>query len=388
MAEKKLSKQERYEVTRKVTLVGVLTNIMLAVAQLLGGFFAHSQALVADGIHTVSDLASDFIVLFSAKIASKEADEDHHYGHGRFETLGTVILGLILTGVAIGIVTGAIDRLFFTTTGQLPEALGLVFAALAVISKEGLYQYTLLKAKHINSDLLKANAWHHRSDALSSIIVFIGIAGAIFFEVKWLDSVAAILVAIMIFAMGIKLIINSVNELLESAVEPEKVQKIKSLIDSFECVENLHMLRTRMLGGQIFADVHIQVASHISVSEGHLITECIVNQLSENFPEMEDITIHIDPEDDETSKPSADLATRNQLEKIIKPLLDEYELTENFNKMLLHYLDGSIEIEFFLNKGEYNKDNVAAFITACQKIQDVSLVSVHQQIASIAKPTK
>ena len=375
------NKQERYEITKKVTLVGVLINIFLAMAQLLGGFFAHSQALVADGIHTLSDLASDFIVLISAKIASKEADEDHPYGHGRFETLGTVILGLILTGVAIGIITGAIDRLFFSTTKHLPDVIGLVFAALAIISKEGLYQYTLLKAKQIDSELLRANAWHHRSDAFSSIVVFAGIAGAVLFEVKWLDSLAAIIVAIMIFTMGIKLVIKSVSELLDTAVSPKKIQEIRALIDSFDAVENIHMLRTRMLGGRIFADVHIQVASHISVSEGHLITECVIDQLSKKFPEMEDITIHIDPEDDEVSKPSANLATRHELEQLITPLLAEFKLQEQFQKMLLHYLDGHIEIEFFFKSGDLNKENLAGFAEACGNIKDVSHVSFHQQIA-------
>lgn len=380
MKAKKYSKQERYQVTKRVTLVGVLVNIFLAMAQLLGGFLAHSQALVADGIHTLSDLASDFIVLISAKIASKEADEDHPYGHGRFETLGTVILGLILTGVAIGIVMGAIDRLFFSTTTYLPATIGLVFAALAVISKEGLYQYTTYKAKQIDSELLKANAWHHRSDAFSSIVVFFGIAGAILLEVKWLDSLAAIIVAIMIFIMGIKLVIKSVSELLDTAVSPEKIEKIRVLIDSFDAVENIHMLRTRMLGGRIFADVHIQVASHISVSEGHLITECVINQLSEKFPEMEDITIHIDPEDDEVVRPSANLATRSELESKVQPLLKKFDLEANFLKMLLHYLDGRIEIEIFLQKGEYDTENITAFIHACQAIEDVSLVEVYQKV--------
>ena len=382
MANEKINKQERYQTTRNVTLVGALTNVILAVAQLMGGFFAHSQALIADGIHTLSDLASDFIVLISAKIASKEADEDHPYGHGRFETLGTVILGLILSGVAISILTGAVDRLFFHVTSQVPQNIALIFAALAVASKEGLYHYTMLKAKQINSELLKANAWHHRSDALSSIVVLVGISGAIYFQVTWLDALAAVFVAMMIFVMGVKLVINSVNELLDSAVEPEKVQKIKELINSLDYIENLHMLRTRMLGGRIFADVHIQVASRISVSEGHLITECVLKKLHESFPEMEDITIHIDPEDDEICTPSAGLATRNVIDAKVKPLLEESQLLSGFQKMQLHYLDGCIEIEIFLKQGDYQSENISSFIAACKAIDDVSLVTVHQQIGS------
>ena len=379
MKDLKAAKQERYKVIRKVTLIGALTNLMLATAQLLGGIFAHSQALIADGIHTLSDLASDFIVLVAAKIASKGADEDHHYGHGRFETLGTVILGLILSGVAIGIVIGAVDRLFFSTVNKLPQNIALFFAALAIISKEGLYQYTVIKAKQINSDLLRANAWHHRSDALSSIVVFVGISGAILFEIKWLDSLAAIFVAIMIFIMGIKLVINSVNELLESAVEPEKVKEIREVIEKFDCVENLHMLRTRMLGGQIFADVHIQVNSYLTVSEGHYIAERVIHELRNKFPEMHDITVHIDPEDDEIKSPSKHLPSRNQVMATIYPAIQQVGIDQDIRNIVLHYIDGKIEVEIFL-KNSVTPDKLEALQDACKQCPDIRSVTIYQQL--------
>ncbi|MCL4157313.1 UNVERIFIED_CONTAM: hypothetical protein GTU68_000964, partial [Idotea baltica] len=195
-------KQERYKATRKVTLTGAIVNALLAVAQLLGGFFAQSQALIADGVHTLSDLASDFVVLFAAKAASKDADEDHPYGHGRFETVATVILGIALGSVAIGIAMSAIGRLMNPEKLLQPQPIALLFVALAIISKEGLYHYTMSVANRVDSKLLKANAWHHRSDALSSVLVAIGVAGSVFLEIPWLDAAAAILVAILIFYMG------------------------------------------------------------------------------------------------------------------------------------------------------------------------------------------
>ena len=384
MSLSKIDKQRRYRITRKTTFVGVWINLFLAISQLLGGIFANSQALLADGLHTFSDLAGDFIVLFAAKIASKEADDDHHYGHGRFETLATVILGLILIMVAIGIATKAMSYFFFSATEAhiIPSNIALIFAALAIVSKEGLYHYTVAQAKRINSDLLKANAWHHRSDAMSSIMVFVGVLGAIVLQLPWLDSAAAILVAIMISVMGVNLVLNSVNELLDSAIDVETVQILRELIINSEGVKNLHMLRTRRLGGRIYADVHIQVSSYISVSEGHLIAEKVMEQLAQQFEQMEDITVHIDPEDDEVLSSCSSLASRSQLQAQIEPLLTQFQLNECFIRMQLHYLDEAIEIDIFL-KGDNLSENrlqLRRFCQAGEKIKDVSSVSLHQQL--------
>ncbi|HHL19062.1 MAG TPA: cation transporter, partial [Thiothrix sp.] len=165
--------KQRYVATRNATLIGAVTNLVLAFAQLFGGVFTHSQALLADGAHTLSDLATDFIVLIAAKLASKDADEDHPYGHGRYETVATIVLGIILGLVAIGIAYDAIIRI--TNPEQLlePELLGVLFACLAIVAKEALFRYTKQIANKINSPLLHANAWHHRSDAISSLVVLV-----------------------------------------------------------------------------------------------------------------------------------------------------------------------------------------------------------------------
>jgi len=366
----------RYEQTRNVTIVGIIVNIFLSMAQLIGGFFSHSQALIADGIHTLSDLASDFVVLIAAKMANKDADDDHPYGHGRFETVATVVLGLALAGVAIGIALNAIDRLLNPETLLQPEPLALFFAALAILSKEGLYQYTMRVAKQIDSKMLQANAWHHRSDAISSILVALGVAGSIFLKIPWLDAAAAILVAIMIFYMGLRLIFDSTMELVDTALEPEKIEEIKQFISTLEGVEQMHMLRTRKMGNQVLADVHVQVNSYLSVSEGHYIAENVMQKLRKKFPEVSDITVHIDPEDDETTIPSYGLPSRNNVMKDIYPGLQELGIDHDIQNIMLHYVDGKIEVDIFL-KNSHSQDVLQILKNKIGEMEYIRSVSIY-----------
>ena len=373
--------QLRYKATRKVTLIGMVVNIFLSAAQLIGGLFTNSQALIADGIHTLSDLASDIVVLIAAKIASQDADDDHPYGHGRFETVATVILGLALAGVAVGIAMNAINRISHPETLLQPKPLALLFAALAIISKEALYQYTMVVAKQINSKMLQANAWHHRSDAVSSIMVALGVAGSIFLEIPWLDAAAAILVAVMIFYMGARLILDSTIELVDTALEPKKMTEIREFISAIEGVEQTHMLRTRKMGNNVLADVHIQVNSYLSVSEGHYIAENVIQSLRKKFPEMHDITVHIDPEDDECGSPSSKLPSRNQVLQQIYPEIQKTGLDQDIRNIVLHYVNGQIEIEIFL-KHQHDEQQLELLKHACRYCEDIRSVSIHQQLTS------
>jgi len=373
--------QLRYKATRKVTLIGMVVNIFLSAAQLIGGLFTNSQALIADGIHTLSDLASDIVVLIAAKIASQDADDDHPYGHGRFETVATVILGLALAGVAVGIAMNAINRISHPETLLQPKPLALLFAALAIISKEALYQYTMVVAKQINSKMLQANAWHHRSDAVSSIMVALGVAGSIFLEIPWLDAAAAILVAVMIFYMGVRLILDSTVELVDTALEPKKMTEIREFISAIEGVEQTHMLRTRKMGNNVLADVHIQVNSYLSVSEGHYIAENVIQSLRKKFPEMHDITVHIDPEDDECGSPSSKLPSRNQVLQQIYPEIQKTGLDQDIRNIILHYVNGQIEIEIFL-KHQHDEQQLELLKHACRYCEDIRSVSIHQQLTS------
>ncbi len=375
------SSEDRYKATRNVTLVGLVVNVFLSLAQLIGGFFTHSQALIADGIHTLSDLASDVVVLVAAKMASKDADDDHPYGHGRFETVATVILGLALAGVAVGIGMSAIGRLMNPERLTQPAPLALLFATLAIISKEGLYHYTMAVANRINSKMLKANAWHHRSDAISSVLVALGVAGSVFLEIPWLDSAAAVLVAGMIFYMGARLILDSTMELVDTALDVEKTAEIKNFIGAIEGVEHMHLLRTRKMGNTVLADVHLQVNSYLSVSEGHFIAENVIHKLRKKFPEMHDITVHIDPEDDETVSPSSHLLSRNEIMAKIYPHIKEAGLDQDIRNIVLHYIDGKIEIEIFLS-GQQDESKLILLKDACKTCDEVRTVNIHQQLFS------
>ncbi len=373
------TKQARYEATRKVTLIGVVVNIFLSLVQLIGGFFANSQALIADGVHTLSDLASDFVVLFAAKVANQEADESHPYGHGRFETLATVILGLALTGVAVGIVFNAVTRLLNPENLTQPTSIALLFAALAIVAKEGLYHYTMRVATQFNSKMLEANAWHHRSDAISSVFVAIGVAGSVILEIPWLDAAAAILVAIMIFYMGARLILDSTMELVDTAWDADKTDEMKQFISEIEGVEHMHMLRTRKMGNDVLADVHLQVNSYLSVSEGHYIAENTMAKLRKKFPELNDITVHIDPEDDETASLSKTLPSRQELMAKLYPIIQKHSMGQSINSINLHYIKGKIEVELVLDK-QHHDGILSALKADCEEFDEVRSISIFNRI--------
>ncbi len=373
------TKQDRYEATRKVTLVGVAVNICLSLVQLVGGFFASSQALIADGVHTLSDLASDFVVLFAAKMANQDADEDHPYGHGRFETLATVILGLALAGVAVGIMFNAASRLLNPEHLTQPTSIALIFAALAIVAKEGLYHYTMRIANRFNSKMLEANAWHHRSDAISSLIVAIGVAGSVIFKIPWLDAVAAIFVALMIFYMGARLILDSTMELVDTAWDASKTDEMKQFISEIEGVDHMHMLRTRKMGNDVLADVHLQVNSYLSVSEGHYIAESTMAKLRKRFPELSDITVHIDPEDDENASLSKSLPSRQELMIKLYPIMQKHSLDESIHSINLHYIKGKIEAELVLNKA-HHEGVLAALKSDCEAIDEIRSISIFNRV--------
>lgn len=338
----------RKKVTQRVALVGMGVNIFLVIAQIIGGILTHSQALIADAMHTLSDLVGDIIVLFASHHAGKKADANHPYGHGRIETLATVVLGLLLSGVAVVIFLKAWARLTSDAPLVLPDASAMWFAALAIIGKEGLYQYTVRVAKQIRSPMLKASAWHHRSDALSSVLVLAAIGGAQL-GYPWLDAVAALIIAVMIFYMAIQLLLESTSELVDTGLSTEEAQKITDYIHTLSGVEDVHMLRTRKMGGNVFADAHIQVASHISVSEGHKIADYVTQQLEQHFPEVTDVTVHIDPEDDEVAETSYELPNRPEVLAALKADARTQALWADMSRIVMHYLDGKIELDIYLS---------------------------------------
>ncbi|MCU7862437.1 MAG: cation diffusion facilitator family transporter, partial [Candidatus Thiodiazotropha sp. (ex Lucinoma borealis)] len=301
--------EQRYKVSRKVAIVGALTNTLLAVLKIVFGWIGQSQSLIADGVHSLSDLLTDALVLFTARHAKEAPDEDHPYGHGRFETVGTLVLGGILITVGIGIVWDAAERLFVPEELLQPEPFTLYVAAFSILANEGLFFYTRHFANLINSNLLRANAWHHRSDSVSSVVVLIGIGGTML-GLPYLDAIAAVLVGLMVAKIGWDLGWTASQELADAGLEEESVLEIRDFIGKISGVKSVHMLRTRKLGGHALADVHIQVDPWLSVSEGHRIAEVVQYGLIEGVDVLEDVTVHIDPEDDEEGPSCAHLPLR------------------------------------------------------------------------------
>ncbi|MDY6993406.1 MAG: cation diffusion facilitator family transporter, partial [Pseudomonadota bacterium] len=272
------SPQNRYVAMRNVTLIGVIGNILLAIIKVMLGILGRSQALIADGLHSLSDLISDGVVLLASKYSNQEADEEHPYGHARFETLATVVVGALLVMLAIGMFIDATRRLLMPELLLQPTYLSLIAALLSIFIKEWLYQYTVYVAKQVRSQMLRANAWHHRSDAISSIIVFIGIAGTLI-GFPWLDALAAMGVSLMIAHIGWSLGKPCVNELLDHGLENNRIREIETIILSVNGVHSLHKLRSRYMGEQALMDVHIVVDPYISVLEGHDIGETVRQRL-------------------------------------------------------------------------------------------------------------
>jgi len=342
------SNQQRRKTIDRVTWIGVAINILQTVSKLIGGVLTQSQALIADGIHSLSDLLTDSIVLLASKHSHVEADADHPYGHGRYETIATVALGVLLIIVAIGIGIDAIDRLMSDKPLPIPGPVALAIAAFSILSNEGMFQYAIRVSRRIKSTMLEANAWHSRSDALSSIVVFIGLSGTML-GFPMLDAIAAIAVALMIARMGWKVGHSSVQELVDTALDPDTVASIKQHINAIDDVIHLHMLRSRKMADQALVDVHIQVSSKLSVSEGHRISEAVELSLKNNFDEINDVTVHIDAENDETLDRSKPLPVlRNEL----LPLLNEHwkslPVTEQIDNIILHYIQNSIELDVYL----------------------------------------
>ncbi|MDJ0929313.1 MAG: cation diffusion facilitator family transporter [Gammaproteobacteria bacterium] len=339
--------QEAYLDKRRVTVVGAVINLVLAFAKIVFGLLGNSQALVADGVHSLSDLASDAMVLVAAKYNSMGADEEHPYGHARFETVATIGLGVLLLTVAVGITLDAVDRIMNPEKLLQPGVLALVVTVFSILSKEWLYWYTVKVADRINSDLLRANAWHHRSDAISSVVVLVGIVGVMAGQ-PYLDAVAAIGVSIMIGKIGWSLGWGGVRELVDTGVEPEALQDIIETIESVDGVREFHMLRTRRMGGEVLVEVHILVDPDVTVSEGHMIGDRVLVQLKRQHRDIGDVMIHVDPEDDTHEQTRVLLPGRSEILKQLKTSWQPVSEAEAIEKINLHYLEGQVDVEVVL----------------------------------------
>ena len=331
----------RYQQAKKVTLIGALVNALLGLIKLIGGVFFHSHALVADGVHSFSDLITDVMVLFASKYGSQVADDSHPYGHQRIETAATLLLALLLILAGAGIAWDALSDLL-SHISQQPDWVALPIALLSVLANELLFHYTQYVGKKIKSALIIANAWHHRSDAAASVVVTLGLIGSLLGFI-FLDAIAAVIVGFLIIKMGLNYGWNSVKELVDTAVEPSVLEKIEGIIQTINGVKKIHQLRSRLMGGDILIDVHILVSPYLSVSEGHYIAQHVHHALMEQFKRVKDVIVHVDPEDDEDHCPSLHLPNRALLEQTL--LLPWQQAFPAITHWVLHYLESAIEID-------------------------------------------
>lgn len=347
---------------RKVTLVGAAVNLVLAVLKIVFGYMGRSHALIVDGIHSFSDLLSDVVVWYAATHAGHGPDEEHPYGHGRFETAATLGLGAMLVLVAGGIVWDSLERFFYSEPLWEPTALALYVAIFSILANEGLFWYTFIVARRIKSDMLMANAWHHRSDAISSIVVVVGIGGSLL-GYPWLDVVAALIVGLMVAKIGWDLGWNAMQELVDISLDQETVQKLKEVISGVDGVSSLHMLRTRRLGHEATADVHVQVAPWLSVSEGHMISIAVEEAIKSAVEQITDVTVHIDPEDDELAPTCNGLPLREEALAQLRDAWKDISHLPEERRILLHYLGGKIDVEVLLSHDSYMGESEARELT-------------------------
>jgi cation diffusion facilitator family transporter len=364
--------------------VGAAVNVFQTLIKIIFGILGQSAALIADGIHSLSDLLSDLLVIIAVRLGSREADYEHPYGHRRFETIATVILGVSLIAISGAITWSVMNRMAYPEHLPVPNAIGLGIAAVSILVNEGLYHYTKHIARQTRSKLLMANAWHQRSDAISSLVVLFGI-GAVMLGYPLADAIAAIVVALMVAKIGLNLVLESIKELVDTSLPPKLVAEIRTTIMGIDGVEGIHLLRTRQMGEDALIDAHIVVDPRITVSEGHSIGDTVRDELISRFDDIMDVLVHVDPEDDEGLFEHNKPLTRRD----VQVLLDKYlaDIKTSIEDFRIHYLNGQIEVEVILPFALSEKPQLlAALKKQCKlirlkvkKINNITLYFKHNE---------
>ncbi len=342
--------QARADFKRKqrAALIGAAVNLPLALVKILVGYFGASQALVADGIDSASDILCDALVLGAVRIGRHRADVEHPYGHARIETAATTLVALFLLLTAAGI--GYVGILGMTTGAPLaePSAWALLVAAASVALKEGLYWYTWRIARRAKSSLLETNAWHHRSDAFTSAVALVAIAGAMA-GMPVFDAIGALVIAVFIAVIGLRYGWQSFRELVDTGLSPDRLAVVREQIATVPGVRRMRRLRTRTMGGHdAFADVGVFVDPYISLTEAHRISEAITARLVHHVDEIADICVHIEPDGHADSSAAHALPLREQMLPRLQAAWQYLDIAPAIRRVTLHYLDDRIEVELLL----------------------------------------
>lgn len=293
-----VSEDEFQRVVNKVSFVTIIGNILLSVMKLIAGFIAHSNAMISDAIHSASDVFSTFVVIIGIKLASKKADKEHPYGHERLECVAAIVLSMVLFITGFGIGAAALKNI---TSGDynnivVPGILALVAAIVSIVSKEAMYWYTRYNAKRIDSSALMADAWHHRSDAFSSIGALIGIAGArLGFPI--MDSIASLIIFVFIIKAAYDIFKDAIDKMVDHACDDDTVNQIRECVMKHEDVLGIDMLQTRIFGNKIYVDLEISTDGSYTLSKAHTIAESVHDDIEKSFPKVKHIMVHVNPAD-------------------------------------------------------------------------------------------
>ncbi|MBM4387971.1 MAG: cation transporter [Deltaproteobacteria bacterium] len=331
--------QVRYNKIKRVTLISIAVNIFLTIFKFLAGVLGSSHAMIADAAHTLSDLLTDAVVIGASKYGNMPVDRDHPYGHGKIETFGSLVLAAFLAIAGIWIIYSAAVNISGGGSG-IPGKIALIAAIVSIIFKEFLYQITIKVGKEVESDAVKANAWHHRSDSLSSIAALLGIGGSMI-GFRWLDPAAAMVVAAIILKVTYDITVRSAKELVETAIPVERQREILKAIKEVNGVVAVHEMRTRNVGARIFVDVHVQVDREISVSEGHQIAVHVKQKVLEHISNVGDVLIHIDSEDDAAAEFIG--TRRERVEEIVRAECEPYRDLLEITAVTIHYYRDDVE---------------------------------------------
>ena len=284
----------------RVTIVGSVVNMLLLIFKFVAGIVGNSAAMVADAVHSLSDFVTDIVVILFVRLSGRPADEDHGYGHGKFETLATLFVSLVLFGVAVMLFVGGVKDIVAVARGRQlaePTMVALIAAVISIIAKELLYHYTVKCGEKLNSQVVVANAWHHRSDAFSSIGVLAGVGGAMFLGGRWavLDPIAATIVSLFIVKVAYSLLMPSLEELLERSLPKDVEQRIEQIILSVDGVSSPHHLRTRRIGSAYAIEVHIRMDGNLTLTQAHAVTTTVERLLKQEFGDSTHVGIHTEP---------------------------------------------------------------------------------------------
>ena len=332
----------------KVTLLGLAANLILALAKGFIGIIANSSALIADAGHSVSDLLSDGITLWAVRMSSIPKDKNHPYGHGKFETVGTFIISLLLLFTGIGIAGHVFNRMDATV---VPGTIALWMAGIAIIVKEALFHVTRMVGRRTGSRVLMANAWHHRSDAISSVAALLGIAGAQL-GIPLMDPIAGMLVAGLIIKTGIDIGYESIRELTDETVEEDVISELGKIMSGIEGVDHYHEMRARRMGPHLLVDLHIQVDSMMSISAAHQVAERVRLEILEKLPAVNEVLVHVDAEDDHVGDEGSELLQdivlmrpQGEIENDVKKVLAEIPEIQGITHIYCHYLNQKLTVQ-------------------------------------------